>query len=93
MKNSAFDIAAVLAGDAIGVEVMDACLAGARRARRPRHGNAPDIAGTRKANPTAMFLSAAMMLDHSRTGDARVSASRVAGTRRTKALGPPFWRA
>ncbi len=30
---------------------------------QPCHGSAPDIAGTRKANPTAMFLSAAMMLD------------------------------
>ena len=30
---------------------------------QPCHGSAPDIAGTGKANPTAMFLSAAMMLD------------------------------
>src|SRR3954465_12959547 len=30
---------------------------------QPCHGTAPDIAGTGKANPTAMFLSAAMMLD------------------------------
>jgi 3-isopropylmalate dehydrogenase len=30
---------------------------------QPSHGSAPDIAGERKANPTAMFLSAAMMLD------------------------------
>jgi 3-isopropylmalate dehydrogenase len=30
---------------------------------QPSHGSAPDIAGTGKANPTAMFLSAAMMLD------------------------------
>jgi 3-isopropylmalate dehydrogenase len=29
---------------------------------QPCHGTAPDIAGTGKANPTAMFLSAAMML-------------------------------
>ncbi len=28
------------------------------------HGTAPDIAGQNKANPTAMFLSAAMMLRH-----------------------------
>jgi isocitrate/isopropylmalate dehydrogenase len=28
------------------------------------HGSAPDIAGENKANPTAMMLSAAMMLDH-----------------------------
>ena len=30
---------------------------------QPAHGSAPDIAGTGKANPTAMFLSAALMLE------------------------------
>ncbi len=30
---------------------------------QPCHGSAPDIAGQGKANPTAMFLSAAMMLE------------------------------
>jgi len=30
---------------------------------QPVHGTAPDIAGQGKANPCAMFLSAAMMLD------------------------------
>jgi len=30
---------------------------------QPCHGTAPDIAGTGKANPTAMFLSGAMMLE------------------------------
>lgn len=30
---------------------------------QPAHGSAPDIAGQGKANPCAMFLSAAMMLD------------------------------
>ena len=30
---------------------------------QPSHGTAPDIMGTGKANPTAMILSAAMMLD------------------------------
>ncbi len=30
---------------------------------QPCHGSAPDIMGSGKANPTAMFLSAAMMLD------------------------------
>lgn len=30
---------------------------------QPSHGSAPDIAGAGNANPTAMFLSAAMMLD------------------------------
>ena len=28
------------------------------------HGSAPDIAGTGKANPVAMALSGAMMLEH-----------------------------
>jgi len=30
---------------------------------QPAHGSAPDIAGKGIANPTAMFLSGAMMLD------------------------------
>ena len=30
----------------------------------PVHGSAPDIAGTRSANPLAMFLTVAMMLRH-----------------------------
>ena len=30
---------------------------------QPAHGSAPDIAGKGIANPTAMFLSAAMMLE------------------------------
>ena len=30
---------------------------------QPCHGSAPDIAGTGKANPTAMFLSGSMMLE------------------------------
>jgi 3-isopropylmalate dehydrogenase len=30
---------------------------------QPSHGSAPDIAGTGRANPTAMILSAAMMLE------------------------------
>ncbi|QHJ01287.1 isocitrate/isopropylmalate dehydrogenase family protein [Xylophilus rhododendri] len=41
---------------------------------QPAHGTAPDIAGQGKANPTAMILSAAMMLDWlaGRSGDARL---------------------
>jgi len=30
---------------------------------QPSHGSAPDIAGSGRANPTAMLLSAAMMLE------------------------------
>jgi 3-isopropylmalate dehydrogenase len=42
---------------------------------QPAHGTAPDIAGQGKANPTAMLLSAAMMLDWlaDRTGDIRLA--------------------
>lgn len=43
---------------------------------QPAHGTAPDIAGQGTANPTAMILSAAMMLDWlgDRHGDARLTA-------------------
>jgi 3-isopropylmalate dehydrogenase len=47
---------------------------------QPSHGSAPDIAGQGKANPTAMLLSAAMMLDWlgARHGvDACVTAARA----------------
>jgi len=45
---------------------------------QPCHGTAPDIAGQGKANPTAMFLSAGMMLDW--LGERhRSAAARVAG--------------
>jgi 3-isopropylmalate dehydrogenase len=42
---------------------------------QPAHGTAPDITGQGKANPTAMLLSAAMMLDWlgTRAGDARLA--------------------
>jgi isocitrate/isopropylmalate dehydrogenase len=33
------------------------------------HGTAPDIAGQDKANPTALLLSACMMLRHMQLGD------------------------
>jgi 3-isopropylmalate dehydrogenase len=37
---------------------------GTRGLFEPVHGSAPDIAGTGKANPLAMILSAALMLRH-----------------------------
>jgi 3-isopropylmalate dehydrogenase len=42
---------------------------------QPCHGTAPDITGTGKANPTAMFLSAALMLEWlgERHADSRLS--------------------
>jgi isocitrate dehydrogenase (NAD+) len=36
------------------------------------HGSAPDIAGKDLANPTALLLAAAMMLEHCRLGDLAV---------------------
>jgi 3-isopropylmalate dehydrogenase len=54
----------------------------------PIHGSAPDIAGTRKANPCAAILSAAMLLRHSLNDsanaqriEAAVAASLAAGAR------------
>jgi len=57
------------------------------------HGSAPDIAGKNMANPTALLLSALMMLDHigERQQSARIRAAldRVfaAGRVRTRDLG------
>jgi len=44
---------------------------------QPCHGSAPDIAGSGKANPTAMFLSAALMLDW--LGETRENADCIRG--------------
>jgi len=55
------DLGAALIG---GMGLAPSADIGERHAMfQPCHGTAPDIAGTGKANPTAMFLSAAMMLD------------------------------
>ncbi|WP_072807399.1 isocitrate/isopropylmalate dehydrogenase family protein [Rhodococcoides yunnanense] len=43
------------------------------------HGSAPDIAGKNRANPTALFLSAAMLLDWLAAHDDRPALSRAAG--------------
>ena len=57
------------------------------------HGSAPDIAGKNYANPTALLLSAVMMLRHINEGEA---ATRImtalgnvmaSGTSRTRDLG------
>jgi 3-isopropylmalate dehydrogenase len=56
---------------------------------QPCHGTAPDIAGRGLANPTAMFLSGAMMLDW--LGDRhQVAACRTAATRLTRAVDRAF---
>jgi 3-isopropylmalate dehydrogenase len=45
---------------------------------QPCHGTAPDIVGQGKANPTAMFLSGAMMLEWLGTKHQSASAIRAA---------------
>jgi isocitrate dehydrogenase (NAD+) len=57
------------------------------------HGSAPDIAGKHLANPTALLLSATMMLRHIDEGDAAdrimkaLGTVLTAGTVRTRDLG------
>ena len=57
------DEAAMLTGS-IGMLPSASLGAGGPGLFEPVHGSAPDIAGTGKANPLAMFGSAAMMLRH-----------------------------
>jgi 3-isopropylmalate dehydrogenase len=57
------DEAAMLTGS-IGMLPSASLGAGGPGVFEPVHGSAPDIAGTGSANPLAMFLSAAMMLEH-----------------------------
>ncbi|HZX00036.1 MAG TPA: isocitrate/isopropylmalate dehydrogenase family protein [Trueperaceae bacterium] len=62
----------LMAGLTGGLGVAPSANVGERYAIfEPVHGSAPDIAGHGVANPTAMFLTAAMMLDH--MGEAEVS--------------------
>ncbi len=65
MENMFADILSDLGGGLVGGMGMAPCAEiGLDHALfQPAHGSAPDIAGQDKANPTAMFLSAAMMLD------------------------------
>jgi 3-isopropylmalate dehydrogenase len=64
-ENMFADILSDLGGGIIGGMGMAPCAEiGAEHALfQPAHGSAPDIAGTGKSNPTAMLLSAAMMLE------------------------------
>ena len=65
MENLLADILSDLGGGLVGGMGMAPCAEiGLNHGLfQPAHGSAPDIAGKDKANPTAMFLSAAMMLD------------------------------
>jgi 3-isopropylmalate dehydrogenase len=64
-ENMFGDILSDLAAGLIGGMGMapSADMGDTRAVFQPCHGTAPDIMGTGKANPTAMVLSAAMMLD------------------------------
>ncbi|MEZ5581794.1 MAG: isocitrate/isopropylmalate family dehydrogenase [Candidatus Competibacteraceae bacterium] len=65
MENMFGDIISDLGGGLVGGMGMAPCgEIGRHHAMfQPAHGSAPDIMGQDKANPSAMFLSAAMMLD------------------------------
>jgi len=64
-ENMFADILSDLGGGLVGGMGMAPCaeIGDEHGLFQPAHGSAPDIAGTGRANPTAMFLSAAMMLD------------------------------
>ena len=72
------DLAAGLVG---GLGLLPSANVGEENALfEPVHGSAPDIAGQGIANPSAMILSAAMLLDHLDYGDeARAVRSAVEG--------------
>lgn len=65
MENMFGDILSDLGGGLVGGMGMAPCAEiGLEHALfQPAHGSAPDIAGQGKANPTAMLVSTAMMLD------------------------------
>ena len=65
MENMFGDILSDLAAGLVGGMGMAPCAEiGERHGLfQPAHGSAPDIAGTDRANPTAMLLSAGLMLD------------------------------
>ena len=65
MENMFADILSDLCGGLVGGMGMAPCaeIGEAHALFQPAHGSAPDIAGQGIANPTAMLVSAAMMLD------------------------------
>jgi 3-isopropylmalate dehydrogenase len=76
MENMFGDVLSDLAGGLVGGMGMAPCaeIGDAHGLFQPAHGTAPDIAGRGLANPTAMLVSTAMMLDWlgERHGDARL---------------------
>jgi 3-isopropylmalate dehydrogenase len=76
MENMFGDILSDLGGGLVGGMGMAPCgeIGQEHALFQPAHGTAPDIAGQGKANPTAMLLSTAMMLDWlgERHGDRRL---------------------
>ncbi|MEW6332960.1 MAG: isocitrate/isopropylmalate family dehydrogenase [Thermodesulfobacteriota bacterium] len=81
-ENMFADILSDLGGGIIGGMGMAPCaeIGEHHGLFQPSHGSAPDIAGTGRANPTAMILSAAMMLDW--LGNRHGTAAPVAAARR-----------
>ncbi|WP_366552688.1 isocitrate/isopropylmalate dehydrogenase family protein [Aquibaculum sediminis] len=65
MENMFGDIISDLAGGIVGGMGLAPCaeIGSDHALFQPAHGSAPDIVGRGKANPTAMLLSTAMMLD------------------------------
>jgi 3-isopropylmalate dehydrogenase len=55
----------------------------------PVHGSAPDIAGQRKADPTAAILSTSLLLDHLGLGDAAQAIDRAVSDDITANAGTP----
>ena len=90
MENMFGDILSDLCGGLVGGMGMAPCAEiGLEHALfQPAHGTAPDIAGQDKANPTAMLVSTAMMLDWlgERSGEERLIAA-------ADALDEAVWRA
>jgi len=76
MENMFGDILSDLCGGHVGGMGMAPCaeIAHSHGLFQPAHGSAPDIAGQGIANPTAMIVSTAMMLDWlgEKAGDARL---------------------
>ena len=90
-ENMFGDILSDLAAGLVGGMGMapSADIGAAQAVFQPCHGTAPDIAGRGLANPTAMFLSGAMMLDWLADRH-RVAACHEAANRLTSAIDRAF---